>query len=139
MPVTAEGSTMRSETLWGLAPSASPASRRVLGTLDTAISVEMTITGSISTASANDPAIAEKPTCRSWTTKEKANRPMRIDGAPAMVWAMTRSDDGELRVGLGEVDPDEDTDGNRHDGRVERERDAADDGVGDVRRWRWAR
>ena len=85
IPVRAEGNTMRSDTLWGLAPSASPASRRVLGTFKTAISVESTITGSISTASANDPAIAENPTCRSWRTKEKANNPMRIDGAPAMV------------------------------------------------------
>ena len=31
------------------------------------------------------PAIAEKPTFKSCTMKEKANRPISIDGAPAMV------------------------------------------------------
>jgi len=29
---------------------------------------------------------------KSRTTKEKANRPIRIDGAPAIVWEITRSD-----------------------------------------------
>ena len=28
---------------------------------------------------------------RSCTMKEKANRPIKIDGAPAMVWETTRS------------------------------------------------
>jgi len=76
----------------GLGPSARPASRSVCGTPRTAISVEITMTGSISTANAKDPANAEKPMFKSRTTKEKANRPIRIDGAPAIVWEITRSD-----------------------------------------------
>ena len=43
---------MRSDTLWDFAPRASPASRSVLGTLRTAISVEMMMTGNINTANA---------------------------------------------------------------------------------------
>ena len=92
MPVTAAGRTIFMETLWGFAPSARPASRSVWGTPRTAISEEITMTGSIKTAKAKEPAMAEKPILRSCTIKLKANSPMRIEGAPAIVWAVTRSD-----------------------------------------------
>ena len=52
---------------------------------------EIMMTGNIKTASANDPAIEENPTLRSCTISEKAKSPIKMDGAPAIVWATTRS------------------------------------------------
>jgi hypothetical protein len=92
MPVTAEGKHyLRRDFVRLGARGRDPLRARELGTLRTAISVEMMITGNINTARANAPAIAEKPTLRSCTMKEKANSPIKIEGAPAMVWEITRS------------------------------------------------